>query len=170
MKLATKLSFAAMITMVMLPAGSWATTEDVVVLGTGERVLEARAGADELRLLTPPKKQWLIRGLAKGDRITVSYEQDGEKKILSEVRGSGTVTGAVVNVEKVFITVEAEDGARHRLMPCWTGGMPKDGGGHDKSVLKRIRSVEKGQRVRLTWVIEEGKRVTDVTPLSKDRD
>lgn len=170
MKTMRILILAAVAATVVWSARAQAVTKDVVVLGTGERVLEAKAGEEELRLVTPAKKNWLIRGLEKGDKVTVSYEQDGDQKFIRTVKGNGTVVGTVVKVEKVFITVEAENGAHHRLMPRWTGGMPKDGGGHDKSVLEKIHSVKKGQRVRLTWVIEEGKRVTDVTPLAAGKE
>ena len=96
----------------------------------------------------------------------MSYEKDGGRHVLSAVEGSGKLTGTVVKVEKVFITVEAEDGTRHRLMPRWVGGMPRDGGGHDREVLEQIHAVKQGQRVRLSWVIEEGKRVTGVKTLA----
>lgn len=170
MKLTNVLILAALAASFVLPAYTRAATKTVIVLGAGEHVLEVKAGAEELRLVTPSKKHWLIRGLAKGDRIQVSYEQDGEKKVITHVEGRGTVIGTVAKIEKSFITVEADNGARHRLMPRWTGGMPKDGGGHDKSVLEQIHAVEKGQRVQLTWVIEEGKRVTGVKPLARRRE
>jgi len=155
----------ALLAVVLVPVFSRSETKSVEVLGAGERVLEAKAGDEELRLLTPPKKHWLIRGLAEGDEVTVSYEQDGEKNILTDVQGSGSLVGTVVKIEKVHITVEAENGVHHRLMPRWRGCMPRDGGGHEPAVLEQIHSVEKGQRVRLSWVIEEGKRVTKVTSL-----
>ena len=151
----------------MMPASVFAATEAVEVLGTGKGVLEAKAKGKVLRLLTPEKKHWLIRGLAKGDRVTVSYEEDGDKKILTDVQGKGSIIGEVVNIKKPFITIKTAESVEHRLMPRWIGGMPKDGGGHDKAVLKQIMAVEKGQRVKLSWVIEEGKRVTSVKALSK---
>ncbi len=149
------------------PACARAETKDVVVLGTGGRVLEAQAGAEELRLLAPADKLWMIRGLTQGDAVQVVYDKDGEANVLTGVQGEGTVTGTVVEVGNVMIKVKADDGGIHRLMPCWTGGLPKDGGGHDKAVLKQIRAAGAGDRVRMTWKLEEGKRVTGVTPLAQ---
>ena len=53
-------------------------------------------------------------------------------------------------------------------MPRWVGGMPKNGGGHDKTVLAQFHAVKIGQKVELSWVIDEGKRVTGVTALKAD--
>lgn len=40
-------------------------------------------------------------------------------------------------------------------MPYWRGGMPKNGGGFDKAMMKQLESFQVGDSVKVTWVFEE---------------
>lgn len=75
----------------------------------------------------------------------------------------GTVTGVLVKKDGATIFVKAdgtEEAVKYR--PRWSGGMPKDGGGFDKAIEEQIRKIPVTNRVRVTWVLEEGRRVTAI--------
>jgi len=73
---------------------------------------------------------------------------------------SGEVEGVVQEKGRKFIRVKiAESGKSVRFTPNWSGGLPKDGGGLDKKMLKAIRGVKAGARVKIKWKYEERPRV-----------
>lgn len=91
----------------------------------------------------------------------------GEKKD-AEKRG-GTIVGTLTAKGKDFIEVKApgEEKGR-RYVPHWVGGLPAQGGGLDKKVLKQFEPLTVGDRVRLEWEFEERLRVLRVEALKGD--
>ena len=79
---------------------------------------------------------------------------------------SGTVVGTITAKGEVWIEVKADGEEKgRRYLPHWRGGLPKDGGGLDKDMLKLIKGLKVGQRVRLEWEFEERPRVVKVEVL-----
>ena len=83
----------------------------------------------------------------------------------AEERG-GTAVGLAVAKGAGWIEVRA-DGASEtiRYRARWIGGMPKDGGGLEQTIVEAIRKVAVPNRVRLQWIVEEGPRVTAIETL-----
>lgn len=81
----------------------------------------------------------------------------------------GTVTGVMTRKDGATIFVKA-DGAEEsvKYRPRWSGGMPKDGGGFDKAIEEQIKKIPVTNRVRVTWVLEEGRRVTAIECLKPE--
>ncbi|MCI0462522.1 MAG: hypothetical protein L0Z62_36695 [Gemmataceae bacterium] len=79
---------------------------------------------------------------------------------------SGTVVGIVTAKGENFIEVKAAGEERgRRYVPRWIGGLPKDGGGLDKDMLKVFRELKVGSRVRVEWKFEERARALKVEVL-----
>lgn len=73
---------------------------------------------------------------------------------------SGEVDGVVKEKGKTWVRVEIQGQQESvRFTPVWSGGLPKDGGGLDKEMLKKIRAVKAGSRVKIKWKYEERPRV-----------
>jgi hypothetical protein len=101
-----------------------------------------------------------------------SAAQD-EKKDAKETpeKKSGTVTGTITAKGENFIEVKADGEEKgRRYVPRWVGGQPKDGGGPDKNMLKVIRELKVGSRVRMEWEFEERPRVVKVEVLQAPKD
>lgn len=62
------------------------------------------------------------------------------------------------------ITLESAEG-RQDYVPHWRGGMPSSGGGPDAEMVRRVRALRIGQRVRITWVFIEHRRIESVEDL-----
>ena len=80
---------------------------------------------------------------------------------------SGTMTGTITEKGDTWIRVKDAEGNSERFMPRWIGGAPKDGGGLDKEMLKRIAAVKAGDKVEVKWVFEERKRVVELKVLAQ---
>jgi len=79
---------------------------------------------------------------------------------------SGTVVGVISKKGDTWIEVTADGEEKgRRYVPHWRGGLPKDGGGLDKDMLKVLKGLKVGQRVRLEWEFEERPRVVKVEVL-----
>mgnify|MGYP005844506081 CR=1 FL=1 len=106
---------------------------------------EVRIGAGEERPL-PPKKEV------------------GEK---AEKR-AGVIVGTLTAKGPNWIEVKAdgEEKAR-RYVPHWRGGLPKDGGGPDKAMVRVINGLTVGSQLRVGWEFEERPRVVKVEVLEK---
>ena len=104
---------------------------------------------------------WLV-GPADTGRVSA-----GEKKEAKEPeKRSGTVVGIVAGKGDSYVEVKANGEAKARkYVPRWVGGLPAQGGGHDKAMLKTIRDLKVGSRVRLDWEFEERPRVVRVEVL-----
>ena len=107
-----------------------------------------------------------ISQLRNGDVVTVtSKTNDGVRWVSGMFEGSGSFTGEVTAIGKKWIEVKPAEGKALRLIPPWRGGMPRDGGGLDKAMLEKIYAQKVGTKVRLSWKIDERKRVMDVAPV-----
>ena len=111
---------------------------------------------------------WLVGGLVSGGLWSASGSLAAEEQKKDEKRRGGTVVGLLVSKGENFINVKAagEERAR-RYVPHWTGGLPKDGGGHDPKMLKQIKELEVGSRLRIEWEFEERPRVIKIEVLQK---
>lgn len=101
-------------------------------------------------------------GIASGD----------EKKNDTESK-SGAVAGVVTAKGENWVEVRADGEEKgRRYVPNWVGGASKDGGGPDKEMVKVIKDLKVGSRVRLEWKFEERPRVIKVevlkAPTGKD--
>jgi hypothetical protein len=96
----------------------------------------------------------------------------GNPLLWSEAKAadSGTVVGTLTGKGANWIAVRA-DGATEsqRYVPRWVGGMPNQGGGLDKAMLRIIQSLRVPSRVRLAWVFEERRRVVRIEVLNAEQ-
>jgi hypothetical protein len=93
-----------------------------------------------------------------------SQDKDDKK---TEPR-KGTVTGIVSakGSNWIEVTADGEEKGR-RYVPHWTGGLPKDGGGPDREMVKKIKDTPLKSRVRIEWEFEERPRVVKIELLKK---
>jgi hypothetical protein len=87
---------------------------------------------------------------------------------------SGTVVGVLAAKTENTIEVKADGEEKpRRYVPQWVGGAPAQGGGFDKEMLKTIKELKVGSRVRIEWKFEERPRVVKVevlkAPAAKDK-
>jgi hypothetical protein len=75
---------------------------------------------------------------------------------------SGTFAGTVSEKGENWIRVKTADGKSERFMPRWVGGMPADGGGLDKDMLRIIAAVKVGDKVEVKFVVDERPRVVEL--------
>src|SRR5262249_18046671 len=120
----------------------------------------------------------LLGGLAFHSLLAAEDKaKDGDKP----AKKSGTVVGEItakgdVSKNQNWIEVKADGEEKgRRYVPHWRGGAPKDGGGFDKDMLKTIKELKVGQRVRLEWEFQERPRVVKIEVIktkekSKDKD
>lgn len=90
----------------------------------------------------------------------------GTLQVRSDEKKSGTVTGIVTKKEKNWIEVKADGEEKgRRYVPKWIGGLPKDGGGLDKKMLKVFADLKVGSRIRMEWEFEERLRAVKIEVL-----
>lgn len=78
----------------------------------------------------------------------------------------GVLVGNVTGKGEAWIEVQGEGQEKPtRYTPRWIGGMPKDGGGLDKHMLEIFRGLNVGNRIRLTWVVDERPRAVAIEKL-----
>lgn len=77
----------------------------------------------------------------------------------------GVGYGTIVSLEKGKLILRPRDPAEGDtlFMPHWRGGMPKDGGGFDKEMLRKLEVFKVGDTVRIEWVWEERRRIEAIT-------
>ena len=78
-----------------------------------------------------------------------------------EKGATGVFTGKIVKKDGGKITVEGEQG-RVTFFPYWRGGMPKDGGGFDKDMLRQREKFKVGDRVKIAWTMQEHQRIDSI--------
>jgi hypothetical protein len=107
--------------------------------------------------------------------VEVSWQlQENQRRIVSitaivPAEKTGAVTGTIVAKGENWLDLKPKAGPVERYMACWVGGMPKDGGGFDKEMLKTIAAVKVGDAVTLQWRYEERKRVLSVAPAPAEK-
>src|SRR5690606_36051818 len=79
-----------------------------------------------------------------------------------EEEDRGTFSGTVIEKGKGWLRIQPAEGESQRFMARWIGGMPTDGGGLDKSMVKQIDEVPVGAQVRIDWIYEERQRVVEL--------
>jgi hypothetical protein len=73
----------------------------------------------------------------------------------------GRIVGKITKKDGSKITVAG--GERElTLMPYWRGGMPANGGGFDKDMVRRLEEFKVGDRVRIKWEFEEHYRIVSI--------
>jgi len=95
-----------------------------------------------------------------------------EKKKDEPATKSGTVVGMLTakGDNWIEVTADGEEKGR-RYVPHWVGGAPDKGGGLDKNMLKIIKDLKLGSRVKVQWEFEERPRVVKVEVIkSADKD
>jgi hypothetical protein len=100
--------------------------------------------------------------LLKGDKIVVSWIEEGDLKWIRDIDGEGVIEGKVTALGDAWIEVGVEGGQKLRYRAPWVGGNPADGGGPDREVVQKLGALRVGNRVSLTWAMPEGKRVVNV--------
>ncbi len=75
---------------------------------------------------------------------------------------SGTVTGVITEKGEGWLRVKGTGGENERYMARWIGGMPADGGGLDKDMVKTLTAVKVGDKVELKCIFDERPRVTEL--------
>ena len=78
----------------------------------------------------------------------------------------GQIAGLIIQKDGGKITVKGEAG-QLTLMPYWRGGMPKDGGGFDKDMVKQLEQFKVGDTVKVTWTFEEHYRIDQIELIAK---
>jgi hypothetical protein len=86
----------------------------------------------------------------------------------------GKVIGLLTEKGPNFIEVKADGEEKgRRYVPHWVGGLPAQGGGPDKKMLKIISELKVGSRIEVDWEFEERLRVVAVkvlkAPVEKDK-
>ena len=85
-----------------------------------------------------------------------------EKKAEGPAKGDkGVVTGLITKIDAGKVTLKA--GEKETVFwPYWRGGMPKDGGGFDKDMMKTISQFKVGDKVKISWTMEEHQRIDTI--------
>jgi hypothetical protein len=108
---------------------------------------------------------FLAGAARRGSRLEADEPKPREKK------KSGTVAGVLTAKGSNWIEVRADGEEKgRRYVPHWVGGAPKDGGGPDRKMVRKIKELEVGTRVRLEWEFEERPRVVKVEVLKAPGD
>ena len=81
---------------------------------------------------------------------------------------AGKVTGVLLGKGENWVEVKADGEERpRRYVPHWVGGAPAQGGGPDKAMVRKIRELKLGSRLRLEWEFAERARVVKVEVLKE---
>lgn len=97
------------------------------------------------------------------DALAVHEKKDKTKQ--------GRTMGFLTAKKDNFIEVKADGEVKGRkYVPRWIGGLPADGGGFDKAMLKTFRTLKIGSRVEVNWVFEERLRAVKVKVLQEPKD
>jgi hypothetical protein len=109
--------------------------------------------------------QSLSVALAMSVGVAAACAADEQKKDEPATK-SGTVVGTLSAKGDNWIEVKADGEEKARkYVPNWVGGAPAQGGGPDKEMVKVIKELKVGSRVRVEWKFEERPRVVKVEVL-----
>ena len=110
------------------------------------------------------------------DLSTTAQGQDKkDKKEKNPLEGKkGTVVGTLTEKGPNFIELKADGEEKgRRYVPQWVGGVPAQGGGPDKKIVKQISELKIGSRLEVEWLFEERLRVMAIkvlkAPVDKDK-
>jgi hypothetical protein len=107
------------------------------------------------------KQSMYIKVLAGTVLVTSAWSQSvlaaGQEQ---EQANQGTLTGIVTAKTERNLSIRADHTEEvKQFIPNWIGGLPKDGGGPDKDMLRAIRETPVGSHVRMQWKLDEHLRV-----------
>jgi len=117
-----------------------------------------------------------VKAIRAPNLVKLEWRLDGERRRLVSIatilpaEKSGTTTGVVTAKRPQWLEVRPEGGPAQRYMPKWIGGMPADGGGLDKEMIKAIGERKVGDKVKVSWIYEERLRVTAIELIEAAKD
>jgi hypothetical protein len=80
---------------------------------------------------------------------------------------TGVTEGVLTAKGEAWIAVRADNAEEStKLVPCWVGGLPRNGGGLDKRMLALFQQLVIGSRLKVAWVQSERLCVTKIQVLS----
>lgn len=136
-----------------------------IVVSAGKETLKLKTG-DRIASFAIPGRSKIaaleVSQISPGQTVTVTWAMDGDRKYLKDIDARGTVVGKVTKLGDQWVEVTAPGGKPQRFTPCWVGGMPGQGGGFDKDLLRKLGKLRVGMKVTLTWEMPEGRRVVDL--------
>jgi hypothetical protein len=92
--------------------------------------------------------------------------QDKKKQKDPQEGKKGKIIGTLTDKGPAWIELKADGEEKGRkYVPHWVGGMPAQGGGPDKKVVKVISELKVGSRIEIEWEFEERLRVLTVKVL-----
>jgi hypothetical protein len=95
----------------------------------------------------------------------------GDEKKGEPEKKSGAVVGVLTAKGEPWVEVKADGEQKaRRYVASWVGGAPKDGGGPDKEIVKVIKGLKVGSRVRLEWKFDERARIVKIEVLKSAAD
>ena len=106
------------------------------------------------------------------NRVELTWKMEEGRRIVAvemivPEQEEGVVTGTVSAKAEHWIEVTPEGGPPERYTPRWIGGLPKDGGGLDRDMVRALAPLQVGDRVEVKWVRDERKRVVGVRVLER---
>lgn len=143
-------------------------TRGVVVETTDFTVSLKNAEGENVTFHVSKESELLVHEVSQlipGDAIVVAWVEEEGKRWIKDMDGRGEIEGTVTGLGDRWIEVTSGDKPVVRLIPPWLGGNPDQGGGLDKTVLRKLGQVRVGDRVLVVWEMPEGKRVVDVKKL-----
>ncbi|MBI3832055.1 MAG: FecR domain-containing protein [Planctomycetes bacterium] len=114
-----------------------------------------------------------LRDAKEGSRVQFAWKTiQGQRRIVGmQVFDHGPKTGRFIGViqEKAEegIRVKNDDGKLELFRPQWIGGQPQLGGGLDKEMQGKLAHLNRGDRVRIDWVFNEGMRIVQIEKLKE---
>ena len=123
-----------------------------------------------------------VMGLQPGAKVQLGWvaSKDGAREVHRiigfEQIGTRTKEGDFQGVvteksdKNDWIRIRSENGVNERFALRWIGGQPAEGGGPDKRTQERVARLNKGDRVKLRWVMEEGPRLINIEKIGADGD
>ena len=81
-----------------------------------------------------------------------------------DVIARGIVSGGVTGKGQAWIEVRSTGGKTTRYIPRWLGGMPREGGGPEKGIVRAIAGLKTGDRVTIHWYVDNHVRIEAIFP------